>query len=76
MPIHTVGDLLDHLDGLDPDTPVRLAVQPTYPFEHEVGAVVIVDDVIADGEAGAVVYLSDGGQIDYLRGTVRAALGW
>lgn len=47
---------------------VRLAVQPSWPFEHRIGN----DLAIADG----VVYLAEAGQISYLPGAVAEDLGW
>lgn len=38
----TVQDLLDLLDGVDPDTEVRLAHQPSWPFEYSIGTVELV----------------------------------
>jgi hypothetical protein len=68
MTISTVGDLLDALEDIGRSTPIRLAIQPSYPFEHVIGDLILVDN--------AAVYLSDGGQVDYLRADVRAELGW
>jgi hypothetical protein len=69
MTIKTVGDLLDQLDGVDPDTPILIAINPAWPIEHAIGAVVYA------GSTG-VMYLADGGQVDYMRGDVRDELGW
>lgn len=65
MSIQYVGELLDLLDGVDLDTPVRLVLQPAYPIECDLGGLVVVDDV---------VYLTAGEQADYLRGDVREEL--
>ncbi|MFC9854525.1 hypothetical protein ACIGW5_06385 [Streptomyces prasinus] len=64
----TVGHLLRQLQELDPDLPVRLAVNPDFPFAHYVGA----DVVIRDGTA----YIADDGQEDYLTVGARDALAW
>lgn len=68
MTISTVGDLLAVLEDVAPGTPIRLATQPSHPFEHIIGDAVLIDN--------AVVYLAAGDQIDYLSGNVRAELGW
>ncbi|MGW0495650.1 hypothetical protein ACWD0Z_09530 [Streptomyces sp. NPDC003007] len=52
----TVGHLLRQLQDLDPNLPVRLAVNPDFPFSHFVGAEVVV----RDGKA----YIADEGQED------------
>lgn len=79
----TVSDLIFELQQCDPDAPVRLATQPSWPFEQAVGDVVEVDlsDVGDDEPAvepgeGVVVYIGEGGQIRYLPGVVADALGW
>ncbi|MFD7070611.1 hypothetical protein ACFV97_25645 [Streptomyces sp. NPDC059913] len=64
----TVGHLLRQLQVLDPATPIRLAVNPDFPFAHYVGAEVVV----RDGKA----FIADDGQEDYLPVVVRDALGW
>lgn len=69
MPAHlTVGHLQRQLQDLDPSLPVRLAVNPDFPFAHYLGA----DVVVLDGTA----YLADDGQEDYLPRDVSHALGW
>ncbi|WTD06189.1 hypothetical protein OH717_28235 [Streptomyces albidoflavus] len=64
----TVGHLLYQLQELDPNLPVRLAVNPDFPFAHFVGAEVVV----RDGKA----YIVDDGQDDYLTVEARDALTW
>lgn len=71
------------------DTEVRLAMQPTWPFEYEIGRMEAIDLHSKDGdpdgepmdnEATApklvVVYLSEGSQLGYLPGPATQALGW
>lgn len=65
MSIQYVGELLALLDHIDPDTPVRLALQPAHPIECDLGGLDLIDDV---------VYLTAGEQADYLRGDVREEL--
>ena len=64
----TVGHLLRQLQNLDPDLPVRLAVNPDWPFAHYLGADVVVRDGVA--------FIADDGQEDYLPLPVRDALSW
>ncbi|MFH9734388.1 hypothetical protein [Streptomyces sp. NPDC017260] len=64
----TVGHLLHQLQELDPDLPVRLAINPDFPFAHYVAAKVVV----RDGKA----FIVDDGQEDYLPVGARDALAW
>lgn len=69
MPQHlTVGHLLRQLQDLNPDLPIRLAVNPDFPFTHYLGSKVVVQD----GKA----FIADDGQEDYLPTSVRDALNW
>ncbi len=78
--IETVGELIAALEGYDPDTPVRLASQPAWPFEHTIGPVVATpDDAEGDGTEPTddpVVWIGEGPQIGYLPGIAADALGW
>ncbi len=64
----TVGHLLRQLQGLDPSLPIRLAVNPDFPFAHYVGA----DVIVRDGKA----FIADDGQEGYLPTAARDALAW
>ncbi|MER6546770.1 hypothetical protein [Streptomyces sp. NPDC001250] len=64
----TVGHLLRQLQNLDPDLPIRLAVNPDWPFTHYLGT----DVVVRDGRA----FIAEDGQEDYLPAAVRNALAW
>lgn len=64
----TVGHLLHHLQNLDPDLPIRLAVNPDWPFTHYLATDVVVRDGVA--------FIADDGQEDYLPRAVRDALAW
>jgi hypothetical protein len=64
----TIGQLLHQLQTLDPDLPIRLAVNPDWPFTHYLNA----DIVVHDGTA----FLADDGQEEYLPVAVREALAW
>lgn len=64
----TVGHLQRRLQELDPDLPVRLAVNPDWPFAHYLGTEVVV----RDGSA----FLAEDGQEGYLPPAVSDALSW
>ncbi|MDX3866891.1 hypothetical protein [Streptomyces europaeiscabiei] len=64
----TVGHLLHQLQNFDPDLPVRLAVNPDWPFTHYLSTNVVVRDGVA--------FIADDGQEDYLPRAVRDALAW
>ncbi|MGW2657389.1 hypothetical protein ACWC1D_27480 [Streptomyces sp. NPDC001478] len=64
----TVGRLLRQLQGLDADLPIRLAVNPDFPFAHYVGSEVVV----RNGHA----FITDDGQDSYLPPDVSRVLGW
>ncbi|WP_399101277.1 hypothetical protein [Streptomyces sp. 11x1] len=69
LPQHlTVGHLLRQLQNLDPDLPIRLAVNPDWPFAHYLGT----DVVVGDGMA----FIAEDGQEGYLPASVRNALAW
>ncbi|MGW3557593.1 hypothetical protein ACWDNT_09510 [Streptomyces sp. NPDC000963] len=64
----TVGHLLRQLQDLDPRLPVRLAVNPDWPFAHYVAAEVVVRDGMA--------FIAEDGQEGYLPVEARDALAW
>jgi hypothetical protein len=69
MPQHyTVADLIADLHNVPAHLPVRLAVQPDFPFAHYVGGGVAVHDGIA--------YIAEDGQDGYLPPAVCEALSW
>jgi hypothetical protein len=76
----TVAELIEVLEGYNPDSEVRLASQPKWPFEYSVSNVVSAmsdeNDGDRDPDALAVVYIAEGTQIDYLNGDAIELLGW
>jgi hypothetical protein len=78
-PIATVGELITALHRYDPTTPVRIASQPSWPFENTIGQVVGTPQD-ADGDTAptepAVVWLAEGTQVGYLPEAAATALGW
>lgn len=69
MPAYlTVGHLLRQLQDLDPNLPIRLAINPDFPFTHYLGTKVVVRDGTA--------FIADDGQEGYLPVEVSNALDW
>ncbi len=64
----TVGHLLRQLQDLSPDLPIRLAINPDWPFAHFLGTSVV--------ERDGVAFIAEDGQEDYLPPAVREALAW
>ena len=78
--IDTVCDLIAALECYDPDTRIRLASQPGWPFEYTIGGIALTpDDAEHNGTATTdepVVWIGEGHQVGYLPGTASNALGW
>jgi hypothetical protein len=70
----TVTDLIQALEGCDPDAEVRLSQQPTWPFQYAIDPTNPAVQVDLDG--GPVVYLAEGAQLGYLPEPARHQLGW
>jgi hypothetical protein len=71
----TVGHLVSQLAALDPDTPVRLAINPFHPMAHRLADVLVAADL--DGRP--TVYLaedSEAVQYGYLPRPIAEALAW
>lgn len=75
-----VGKLMEFLKDLPEDAEVRIAQQPSYPFEYSVADVVIIGGPLGANEDGEddepVVYLTEGSQLGYLPGKVSREIGW
>ena len=67
----TAKDLIEILQDMDPNTEVRLAIQPNYPFEHSIDGIATIKE---NGEEIAFIY--EGGQIGYLGQEAAVACGW
>jgi len=63
----TVEDLIEELKCMDPEQEVRIAQQPSWPFEYDLSGV---------QEVAGKVWLVEGNQLGYLPGEVGEALGW
>lgn len=60
----TVAELIDRLSEMDPEAQVRLATQPAWPLQFEVGDVVPGAETPADAAhdgRGPIVWLTEGG---------------
>ena len=69
-------ELLELLEGVDYDTEIRCAHQPSWPFEYSIADVHIHEMACEDGEVDPIVYLVEGQQIGYLPGLVKDQIGW
>jgi len=83
----TVKQLIRQLEDFNPDSEVRLAIQPSWPFEHSIGNVVSVsltdedaddDEEVPDyaNTGEEIVYIGEGYQVGYLPGQASSELGW
>ena len=79
----TVGELISLLEDFDPDSPVKLAMQPGWPMEYTLRDVISVnlkeqdpEDPMDDEDEIDTVYLVEGEQTGYLPGVVSGHLGW
>ena len=72
----TVEELKEMLEDLPDDMEVRVAHQPSWPFEYEVTSAGVVRGDDDSEDEGGVLYLGEGDQLDYLPGKARVAVGW
>jgi hypothetical protein len=73
----TVADLIAELEFMNPDTEVRFASQPNWPFEYSIYDIVEVEvEKRNTDETETVVYLAEGSQIGYLPSEAKDELGW
>ncbi len=69
----TVKELIAQLRRLPGDSPVFLAVQPSYPFKCEIDGVTVWEGGEDDGdceEEDGSVFILQGEQIDYTTGSL------
>ena len=84
-----VKDLINLLENYDDDTEVRIAQQPSWPFEYSITDAALVDLAAPFSEEGEsdeeydpnaepkyVIYLVEGNQLGYLPGIAKNAIGW
>jgi hypothetical protein len=88
----TVAELIAILEDANPESEVRIADQPQWPFEYALDQAVVVDypdEPEAEDEDAEpfrpddahvygqqIVYLATGRQINYLHHLARVELGW
>ncbi|MDP3453210.1 MAG: hypothetical protein Q8R90_09670 [Bacteroidales bacterium] len=73
----TVQQLIEELEGMNPEAEVRFASQPSWPFEYSIDSVAVSNpEAEFDFEPAEVVYLVEGNQIGYLPGHVKEEIGW
>ena len=70
----TVAELIQELEYMDPNTEVRFASQPNWPFEYGIRSV--TPEVATKTSIDPVVYLEEGRQIGYLPSEAKDELGW
>lgn len=68
-------DILEHaIEQYGPDIEVRLAHQPSYPFEYTTRDAVLVEPLKDNEEP--IIYIVEGAQIGYLPAHVAEEIGW
>ena len=80
----TIAELIEALQEFAEEhgenTEVRLAQQPSWPFEYSIDEVVAVSSDSADEDEDEtekpIVYIGEGRQLGYLPGIVSRELGW
>lgn len=78
----TVQELMDVLEGLPPDSEVRFAGQPNWPFEYSISDIAVSGEGDIDKEYDddlpdePIVYLVEGHQIGYLPRAISCQIGW
>jgi len=75
----TLGEIIEALNdlvasGVSEETEVRLATQPSYPFEYQISQITQVDGLGESDET--VIYIAEGAGQSYLPGAVSEELGW
>jgi hypothetical protein len=84
-----VIELKEALEGLPDEAEVRLAMQPSWPFEYSIGDVIPLEPIEEEldeeekrdddpefDDTIKVVYLTEGSQLGYLPGNATEAIGW
>lgn len=72
-----VEELIELLEGCNPEAEVRFASQPSWPFEYSIDDIVEAEvEKRNTDETETVVYLAEGRQIGYLPGEAKNELMW
>jgi len=61
----TAQDLIEVLEGLNPDSEVLLAMQPAWPFEYSIGNIIEYPEA-PQGDDATKIYIGEGQQLGYL----------
>lgn len=75
----TVQDLIEQLSFMNPNSVVRFASQPSWPFEYSISEVIEIQNQEEEGEeeeAHTTVYFVEGTQEGYLPRHVKDEIGW
>ena len=68
----TVQELIEYLEGFDGDAEVKLAQQPSWPFEYSIGAI----EEVPQGDDTSILYIAEANQLGYLPQEACELLGW
>ncbi|WP_327303619.1 hypothetical protein OG730_08370 [Streptomyces sp. NBC_01298] len=68
----TAAEIIEHLSRYAPDTPVRMAINPEFPYAHTLGGIVL--GMGHDGRP--VIYIGEAGQVGFLPALTAQDLGW
>ncbi len=68
----TVAELIEMLEGCNPDAEIRLAEQPRWAFAYTLDRI----GEYTDKDDNDYVYLVEGQQLEYLNSKVAQIIGW
>lgn len=65
----TIGDLREIIQDIDDDVVIKIAEQPSWPFQYSVA------DIVFDEETN-YLWIVEGNQEKYLPGDIRQLINW
>ena len=72
-----VEELIEMLQGCNPEAEIRFASQPNWPFEYSINDAVEVEiENNRTGQSQDVVFLEEGSQLGYLPSEAKNQLMW
>jgi|TARA_R110000787_G_scaffold51123_1_gene121311 hypothetical protein len=72
-----VEELIEMLQGCNPEAEIRFASQPSWPFEYSINDAVEVEiENNRTGQSQDVVFLEEGSQLGYLPSEAKNQLMW
>jgi len=72
-----VEELIEMLQGCNPEAEIRFASQPSWPFEYSINDAVEVEiENNRTGQSLDVVFLEEGSQLGYLPSEAKNQLMW